>query len=90
VSGVRAPESPTPVGKVLPPRGPHRARRTSVAFIRKISPNRRVLELSGVFVQSQSGDVTSEPVVLVALGDAAELTLGEGGSGSEDKRYEYN
>lgn len=27
---------------------------------------------------------------LVALGSAATLTLGEGGTGSEDKRYAYN
>ena len=27
---------------------------------------------------------------LVSLGDVAELTLGDGGSGREDKRREYN
>lgn len=27
---------------------------------------------------------------MIELGDAAELTLGSGGSGSEDKRRQYN
>lgn len=40
--------------------------------------------------QSQPSEVTDEPIVFVALGDAAELTLGSGGGGGEDKRYEYN
>lgn len=46
--------------------------------------------MSSVLDQSQPSDVTSEPVVLVTLGDAADLTLGSGGGGGEDKRYEYN
>jgi hypothetical protein len=41
--------------------------------------------LAMVFDQAQPGDVTREPIVLVELGDAADLTLGEGGQGSKDK-----
>ncbi|MGH3620629.1 MAG: lasso peptide biosynthesis B2 protein [Sciscionella sp.] len=33
---------------------------------------------------------TAPPPLLVSLGNAAEMTLGEGGTGSESKRYEYN
>lgn len=89
MTGARAPVSPTTVGKVVPsPPDYSAAHKRSVH--QENPSNRRMLKLSGVFIQSQSSDVTSEPVVLVALGDAAELTLGEGGSGSEDKRYEYN
>lgn len=40
--------------------------------------------------QSEPDEVASEPVLLVELGDATELTLGSGGGGGEDKRYEYN
>ncbi|MFE6506626.1 albusnodin family lasso peptide [Nocardioides sp. NPDC057767] len=32
----------------------------------------------------------SDHVKVIELGDAAELTLGSGGSGSEDKRRQYN
>lgn len=39
--------------------------------------------------ESQPTEV-AESSVLVRLGDAADLTLGEGGTGSESKRYEYN
>ncbi len=51
---------------------------------------RRLEEVDSVFDQSQPGETASELVGLVALGDVAELTLGNSGSGSEDKRREYN
>jgi hypothetical protein len=41
-------------------------------------------------IQQQQTASADEPVLLVTIGYAAELTLGEGGSGSESKRYEYN
>lgn len=41
-------------------------------------------------IESQPGEVADTPSLLLGLGDAAELTLGEGGNGSESKRYEYN
>jgi hypothetical protein len=40
--------------------------------------------------ESQPTEVADPSSVLVRLGDAADLTLGEGGTGSESKRYEYN
>ena len=33
---------------------------------------------------------SESPALLVSVGNAADLTLGEGGTGSESKRYEYN
>ena len=39
---------------------------------------------------AQPNEVTEELILLVELGDATELTLGEGGTGIEDKRYQYN
>jgi hypothetical protein len=33
---------------------------------------------------------SESPSLLVSLGNAVDLTLGEGGTGSESKRYEYN
>ena len=42
------------------------------------------------FDQPQQNDSAGEPVGLVSLGDAAELTLGQGGRGGEDKRRQYN
>jgi hypothetical protein len=41
-------------------------------------------------IESQPTEVDESPPLLVSLGNAAELTLGEGGIGSESKRYEYN
>jgi hypothetical protein len=40
--------------------------------------------------QSTSGETTTDPEVLVSLGDVAELTLGQDGDGTEDKRREYS
>lgn len=41
-------------------------------------------------VESQSFDVVESPDLLVSLGDAAELTLGDGRSTNENKRHIYN
>lgn len=41
-------------------------------------------------IEDREGGVNDEPIGLVKLGDAVELTLGEGGGGWEDKRFEYN
>lgn len=41
-------------------------------------------------VESQSSDVAESPELLVNLGDAAELTLGDGRSTNENKRHIYN
>jgi hypothetical protein len=46
--------------------------------------------VDSVLDQSQPAEVAGEPVMLVELGDAAVLTLGEDGTGSEDKRREYS
>ncbi|MGQ0778990.1 MAG: albusnodin family lasso peptide [Pseudonocardiales bacterium] len=35
-------------------------------------------------------EVAESPSLLVSLGNAVDLTLGEGGTGNESKRYEYN
>jgi hypothetical protein len=40
--------------------------------------------------QQQTAGASEPSVLLVAIGNVAELTLGEGGTGSESKRYEYN
>ncbi len=40
--------------------------------------------------QPEPVEATDSPPLLLSLGNAAELTTGEGGSGSESKRYEYN
>lgn len=40
--------------------------------------------------ESQPAEVAESPSLLVSLGNAADLTLGEGGTGTESKRYEYN
>jgi hypothetical protein len=40
--------------------------------------------------ESQGREAAEPAPLLVSLGDAVELTLGEGGTGSESKRYEYN
>lgn len=36
-----------------------------------------------------SGEMTTDMAVLIDLGDAAEMTQGGDGNGSEDKRREY-
>ena len=45
-------------------------------------------------MQDRQIEVGADPQTVddprVSLGDATVLTLGEGGTGSEDKRYEYN
>jgi hypothetical protein len=41
-------------------------------------------------VESQDLDVSESPELLVSLGNVVDLTLGEGGTGSESKRFEYN
>lgn len=41
-------------------------------------------------VEPQPSDIVELPELLVNLGNAAVLTLGEGGTGSENKRFEYN
>ena len=46
--------------------------------------------MDSVLDQSQPVETAGEPVMVVALGDAAALTLGEDGTGSEDKRREYS
>jgi hypothetical protein len=35
-------------------------------------------------------EATPGPTLLVSTGDVVQLTLGEGGTGSESKQYEYN
>ena len=41
-------------------------------------------------MQNEQDYVTESHVQLVDLGEVEVLTLGEGGSGSEDKRHQYN
>jgi|HubBroStandDraft_1064217.scaffolds.fasta_scaffold07710_2 hypothetical protein len=41
------------------------------------------------FVAEQD-EIVAEPDEMVEVGDAAEVTRGKGGRGSDDKRYTYN
>ncbi|WP_020636184.1 albusnodin family lasso peptide [Amycolatopsis alba] len=40
--------------------------------------------------QPESGQTTDAPVLLVSLGEASAVTLGQGKGSSEDKRRAYN
>ena len=46
--------------------------------------------MSILFDEAQDDEHNGKPGALVLLGDAVTLTLGDSGSGSEDKRREYS
>lgn len=44
----------------------------------------------GTEVHNEPNESAASSILVIDLGDAADLTLGEGGTGTESKRYEYN